>query len=32
MGFSGRLQTAAYNIAWVLTKIMTQGKIGPADY
>ena len=32
MGFSGRLQTAAYNIAWVLTKIMTQGKIDPADY
>ena len=32
MGFSGRLQTAAYNIAWVLTKIMTQGKIEPADY
>lgn len=32
IGFSGRLQTAAYNIAWVLTKIMTQGKIDPADY
>jgi hypothetical protein len=32
MSFSGRLQTAAYNIAWVLTKIMTQGKIEPADY
>ena len=32
MGFSGRLQTAAYNIAWVLTKIMIQGKIEPADY
>jgi hypothetical protein len=32
MGFNGRLQTAAYNIAWVLTKIMTQGKIEPADY
>ena len=32
MGFSGRLHTAAYNIAWVLTKIMTQGKIEPADY
>ena len=32
MGFSGRLQTAAYNIAWVLTKIMTQGKIDPAEY
>ena len=32
MGFSGRLQTAAYNIAWVLTKIMAQGKIDPADY
>lgn len=32
MGFGGRLQTAAYNIAWVLTKIMIQGKIEPADY
>ena len=32
MGFSGRLQTAAYNIAWVLTKVMIQGKIEPADY
>jgi hypothetical protein len=32
MGFSGRLQTAAYNIAWVLTKIMIQGKIDPVDY
>jgi hypothetical protein len=32
MGFSGRIQTAAYNIAWVLTKIMTQGKIDPAEY
>ncbi|MEI6610746.1 MAG: hypothetical protein WCO53_13510 [Deltaproteobacteria bacterium] len=32
MGFSGRIQTAAYNIAWVLTKIMIQGKIDPVDY
>ncbi len=32
MGFGGRLQTAAYNIAWVLTKIMAQGKIDPSDY
>lgn len=31
-GFSARLNTAAYNIAWVLTKIMVQGKIEPADY
>jgi hypothetical protein len=31
-GFSNRLQTAAYNIAWVLTKIMVQGKIEPAEY
>ncbi len=31
-GFSARLNTAAYNIAWVLTKIMVQGKIDPADY
>lgn len=30
--FSGRLNTAAYNMAWVLTKIMTQGKVDPADY
>ncbi|MGV8057771.1 MAG: hypothetical protein AB2L12_07085 [Smithellaceae bacterium] len=30
--FSGRLNTAAYNMAWVLTKIMGQGKIDPADY
>jgi len=26
------LQTAAYNMAWVLTKIMVQGKIDPVDY
>jgi hypothetical protein len=32
MGFGGRMQTAAYNIAWVLTKIMTQGIIEPANY
>jgi hypothetical protein len=31
-GFSNRLQTAAYNMAWVLTKIMVQGRIEPADY
>lgn len=30
--FSNRLQAAAYNIAWVLTKIMVEGKIEPADY
>lgn len=30
--FSNRLQTAAYNIAWVLTKIMSLGKIDPAVY
>jgi len=30
--FSLRLQAAAYNTAWVLTKIMTQGKVEPADY
>jgi hypothetical protein len=32
MSFSNRLQTAAYNIAWVLTKIMAQGKIDPVVY
>jgi hypothetical protein len=32
MSFSNRLQQAAYNIAWVLTKIMAQGKIDPAIY
>lgn len=32
IGFGGRIQIAAYNIALVLTKIMTQGKIDPADY
>jgi hypothetical protein len=31
-GFAARLNTASYNIAWVLTKIMVQGKIDPADY
>jgi hypothetical protein len=31
-GFSARLSTASYNIAWVLTKIMAQGKIDPAEY
>ena len=30
--FSNRLNIASYNIAWVLTKIMVQGKINPADY
>ncbi|MGD0022491.1 MAG: hypothetical protein ABSC54_09330 [Smithellaceae bacterium] len=30
--FSNRLQQATYNIAWVLTKIMVQGKIDPAVY
>lgn len=30
--FSNRLKTAAYNIAWVVTKIMAQGKIEPANY
>jgi hypothetical protein len=32
MNFSKRLQQAAYNIAWVLTKIMAQGKIDPPVY
>ena len=30
--FSNRLQAAAHNIAWVLTKVMVEGKIEPADY
>ncbi len=30
--FSGRMQSAAYNMAWVLTKIMTDGKVDPAEY
>lgn len=30
--FSRRMQTAAFNIAWVLTKIMVEGKVEPADY
>ena len=30
--FSNRLQSAVYNIAWVMTKIMVEGKIEPADY
>jgi len=30
--FSGRMQSAAYNMAWVLTKIMTDGKVEPAEY
>ncbi len=32
VSFSNRLQTAAYNIVWVLTKIMAQGKIDPPVY
>jgi len=30
-GFSGRLNAAAYNMAWILTKIMTDGKIEPPE-
>lgn len=30
--FGRRMQNAAYNIAWVLTKIMTQGRIEPAEH
>lgn len=30
--FSGRMNAAAYNMAWVLTKIMTDGKLDPAEY
>jgi hypothetical protein len=30
--FGRRMQSAAFNIAWVLTKIMTDGKLEPADY
>ncbi len=30
--FSGRMQGAAYNMAWVLTKIMAQGRIEPAEH
>jgi len=30
--FSKRLQAASYNIAWVVTKIMTQGKVAPPVY
>ena len=30
--FSRRMQAAAFNMAWVLTKIMTEGKVEPADY
>jgi hypothetical protein len=29
MSFSGRAKTAAYNTAWVLTRIMVQGRIDP---
>jgi len=30
--FSGRMQAAAYNMAWILTKIMIDGKIEPAEH
>jgi hypothetical protein len=30
--FGRRMQAAAFNMAWVLTKIMTEGKVEPADY
>ncbi len=30
--FSGRMQGVAYNMAWVLTKIMAQGRIEPAEH
>ncbi len=30
--FSGRMQSAAYNMAWVLTKIMAEGRLEPAEY
>ena len=30
--FSGRMQGAAYNMAWVLTKIMTDGKVEPPEH
>jgi hypothetical protein len=30
--FSSRMQSAAYNVAWILTKIMTDGKVDPAEY
>lgn len=32
MSFSGRVKTAAYNTAWVLTRIMVQGRIDPDRY
>lgn len=31
-GFGSRMQSAAYNMAWILTKIMTDGKVDPAEY
>jgi hypothetical protein len=31
-GFSGRMNAAAYNMAWILTKIMTDGKIEPPEH
>jgi hypothetical protein len=30
--FSGRMQSAAYNMAWVLTKIIAEGRLDPAEY
>jgi hypothetical protein len=30
--FGRRMQAAAFNMAWVLTKIMADGKLEPADY
>lgn len=30
--FSGRMQSAAYNMAWVLTKIIAEGRLEPAEY
>lgn len=32
MSFGGRIKTAAYNAAWVLTRIMVQGRIDPEKY
>lgn len=31
-GFGGRMSAAAYNMAWVLTKIMIDGKIEPPEH
>lgn len=30
--FGRRMQSAAFNMAWVMTKIMAEGKVEPADY